>query len=88
MAVLLQSSADTRNFPGGTGAGSSFNLDSAGGAPVSDLPEAFRPRNGNTVVAGNSPGNYEFRLAANSLPGAGNGLMIAQGVPILIGRFL
>ncbi|MBK9334722.1 MAG: hypothetical protein IPM96_20570 [Ignavibacteria bacterium] len=74
-------------FPAGTGAGSSFNLDSNAGVPASDLPEAFRPRNGNTVVAGNSPGNYEFRLAANSLPGAGNGLMIAQGVPTLIGRF-
>jgi len=74
-------------FPAGTGAGSSFNLDSNAGVPASDIPEAFRPRNGNTVVAGNSPGNYEFRLAANSLPGAGNGLVIALGVPILIGRF-
>ena len=74
-------------FPVGFGAASSFMLDSNAGVPASDLPEAFRPRNGNTVVAGNSPGNYEFRLAANSLPGAGNGLVIAQGVPTLIGRF-
>ncbi|MBK9334720.1 MAG: PKD domain-containing protein [Ignavibacteria bacterium] len=74
-------------FPAGTGSGSSFNLDSNAGVPASDLPEDFRPRNGNTVVAGNSPGNYEFRLASNSVPGAGNGLMIPQGIPILIGRF-
>ncbi|MBK9334741.1 MAG: hypothetical protein IPM96_20675 [Ignavibacteria bacterium] len=71
----------------GFGAASSFQLDSNAGVPASDLPESFRPRNGNTVVASNSPGNYELRLAANSLPGAGNGLMIAQGVPTLIGRF-
>ncbi|MBK8984026.1 MAG: T9SS type A sorting domain-containing protein [Ignavibacteria bacterium] len=74
-------------FPTGFGSASSFMLDSNAGVPASDLPEAFRPRNGNTVVASNSPGNYEFRLAANSLPGCGNGLNIAQGVPTLIGRF-
>jgi len=71
----------------GFGAASSFQLDSNAGVPASDLPEGFRPRNGNTVVASNSPGNYEMRLAANSLPGAGNGLMIPQGVPTLIGRY-
>jgi len=71
----------------GFGALSSFMLDTAGGVPVSDLPEPFRPRNSNTVVAGNAPGNYELRIAANSLPGCGNGLFIAQGVPTLIGRY-
>jgi len=71
----------------GFGALSSFMLDTVGGVPVSDLPEPFRPRNSNTVVAGNAPGNYELRIAANSLPGCGNGLFIAQGVPTLIGRY-
>ena len=73
----------------GFGAGSSFMLDTAAGVPVSDLPEPFRPRNSNTVAATNAPGNYELRIAANSLPapGCGNGLEIASGVPTLIGRY-
>ncbi len=75
------------NFPAGMGAGSSFNLDTINGIPASDLPVIFRPRNGNTVASENSPGNYEFRLVANPLPGAGNGLIIPSGVPLLIGKF-
>jgi len=71
----------------GTGLNSSFFYDSTGGDAVSDLPVGFRPRNPQAVVAGNSPGNYELRLAANSLPGCGNGLIIPQGVPTLIGRY-
>jgi len=71
----------------GFGAGSSFMLDTAAGVPVSDLPEPFRPRKSITVAATNAPGNYELRLAANSLPGCGNGLDIASGVPTLIGRY-
>ena len=74
-------------FLPGFGSASAFMLDSNAGVPASDLPETFRPRSGNVVIASNSPGNYEFRLAANSLPGCGNGLVIAQGVPTLIGRF-
>lgn len=71
----------------GTGLNSSFTYDSTGGDAISDLPVGFRPRNPQAVVAGNAPGNYELRLAANSLPGCGNGLTIAQGVPTLIGRY-
>jgi len=71
----------------GFGSASAFMLDTVGGVPVSDLPEPFRPRNSNAVVAGNAPGNYELRIAANSLPGCGNGLFIPQGVPTLIGRY-
>ena len=71
----------------GTGLNSSFYYDSTGGDAISDLPVGFRPRNPQAVVAGNAPGNYELRLAANSLPGCGNGLIIPQGVPTLIGRF-
>ena len=74
-------------LPAGTGSNSSFVLDTVSGVPVSDIPEAFRPRNPNAVVATNSPGNYELRIAANSLPGTGNGLIIPQGVPTLIGRY-
>ncbi|MBK8983788.1 MAG: hypothetical protein IPM38_16090 [Ignavibacteria bacterium] len=74
-------------FLPGFGSESSFMLDSNAGVPASDLPETFRPRNSNAVVASNSPGNYEFRIAANSLPGCGSGLNIPQGVPILIGRY-
>lgn len=71
----------------GTGLNSSFIYDSTGGDAISDLPVGFRPRNPQAVNAGNAPGNYELRLAANSLPGCGNGLVIPQGIPILIGRF-
>lgn len=71
----------------GTGLNSSFYYDSTGGDAISDLPVGFRPRSPNAVVAGNAPGNYEIRLAANSLPGCGNGIVIPQGVPILIGRY-
>ncbi|HQY19720.1 MAG TPA: hypothetical protein PK294_00350 [Ignavibacteria bacterium] len=74
-------------FYAGFGSASSFMLDTANGVPVSDLPESFRPRNTNTIIASNSPGNYEFRAAANSLPGCGGGLIMQQGVPILIGRY-
>ncbi|HQY19718.1 MAG TPA: hypothetical protein PK294_00360 [Ignavibacteria bacterium] len=75
------------NFLPGFGTSSSFVLDTINGIPVSDIPESFRPRNPNTVIASNSPGNYEFRIAANSLPGCGNGLSIPVNVPTLIGRY-
>ena len=71
----------------GFGANSSFVYDSVSGDAVSDLPAAYRPRNPNTVIAVNAPGFYELRLAANSLPGCGNGLVLQQGVPVLIGSF-
>ncbi|MFZ1322756.1 MAG: T9SS type A sorting domain-containing protein [Ignavibacteria bacterium] len=71
----------------GTGLNSSFYYDSTGGDAISDLPVGFRPRNPQAVIAVNAPGNYELRLAANSLPGCGNGLVIPQGVPTLIGRY-
>ena len=71
----------------GTGLNSSFYYDSTGGDAVSDLPVGFRPRNPQSVVAGNAPGYYELRLAANSLPGCGNAIIIQQGIPTLIGRF-
>ncbi|MFZ1322755.1 MAG: T9SS type A sorting domain-containing protein [Ignavibacteria bacterium] len=71
----------------GTGLNSSFYYDSTGGDAVSDLPVGFRPRNPQAVVPANAPGNYELRLAANSLPGCGNGLLIPQDVPTLIGRY-
>lgn len=71
----------------GTGLNSSFYYDSANGDAISDLPVGFRPRGPQCVVAGNAPGNYELRLAANSLPGCGNGLTIPQGVPKLLGRY-
>ncbi|HQY19716.1 MAG TPA: hypothetical protein PK294_00370 [Ignavibacteria bacterium] len=74
-------------FSAGFGSASAYMLDTSNGVPVSDLPESFRPRGSNVVVAANSPGNYEFRLAANSLPGCGNGLIIPKDIPILIGRY-
>ena len=98
MAVLLSFTSDIRKFVfklpqsfgtvgTGTGLNSSFIYDSTGGDAVSDLPVGFRPRNPQAVVAGNAPGNYELRLAANQLPGCGNGLILPQGIPILIGRY-
>jgi len=75
-------------FPAGTGTASSFVLDTIAGNPVTDLPLNFRPRNPNSVASSsNSVSGFEFRLAANSLPGTGNGLIIPQGVPTLIGRY-
>lgn len=71
----------------GTGPSSSFIYDSTGGDAVSDLPAAFRPKNPNAVPSLNAPGFYELRMAANSLPGCGGGLLIPQNVPTLIGRF-
>jgi len=70
-------------FSGGT---VTFAYDSLGGDAVSDLPDSFRPRNPQVVVAGNYPGYHELRLAGNNVPGAGNGLIIPQNVPTLIGR--
>ena len=76
-------------FPGGFAGNSAFVYDSTGGDAVSDLPVAFRPRNSNAVPSTrNSVPGYELRIAANSLPGTGNGLVIPQGVPTRIGRFL
>ncbi|MFZ1321248.1 MAG: hypothetical protein WAT71_06790, partial [Ignavibacteria bacterium] len=76
-------------FPVGFGGNSAFVYDSTGGDAVSDLPTGFRPRNPNAVASSsNSVPGYEMRLAANSLPGAGNGIIIAQGVPTLIGRYI
>lgn len=76
------------NFPPGVGAASSFVLDTSGGNPVSDIPAGFRPRNPQTAASSsNSVPGFEFRLAANTLPGTGNGLIIPQGVPTLIGRY-
>ncbi len=71
---------DNAFFSGGT---VGYAYDSVGGQAVSDLPVAFRPRNPQTVIQG---GNRELRLAANTLPGCGGGLVIPQGVPTLIGR--
>ncbi|MBS1518737.1 MAG: T9SS type A sorting domain-containing protein [Bacteroidetes bacterium] len=71
---------DNAFFAGGT---VTYGYDSSGGNAVSDLPVAFRPRNPQNVVQGSF---RELRLAANSLPGTGNGLIIPQGVPTLIGR--
>ncbi|HRI86500.1 MAG TPA: T9SS type A sorting domain-containing protein [Ignavibacteria bacterium] len=68
-----------------TGANSSFVYDSTGGDAISDLPVAFRPRNPSAANSGGT--HYELRTAANTLPGAGNGLIIPQGVPTLIGRY-
>jgi hypothetical protein len=73
----------TSFFNGGT---ISYRYDSLSGDAVSDLPVAFRPRNPSVAAASGAPGFTELRLAANSLPGAGNGLVIAQGVPTLIGK--
>lgn len=70
-------------FSGGT---VTYEYDSLGGDAVSDLPDSFRPRNPQAVVAANFPGYHELRLAGNNLPGAGNGLIIPQNVPTLIGR--
>ncbi|MBK8984029.1 MAG: T9SS type A sorting domain-containing protein [Ignavibacteria bacterium] len=75
-------------FPAGTGAASSFVIDTIGGNPVSDIPVNFRPRNQNAVSSSsNSVAGYELRMATNTLPGTGNGLVIPQGVPTLIGRY-
>jgi len=80
-------SQDIGTFPSGTGTNSSFVLDTIGGIPVTDLPEQYRPRNPNAVIAGNSPGNYELRIASNALQGCGNGLVVPPGAQILIGRY-
>lgn len=45
----------------------------------SDLPGSMRPRN--PTISGS-----QLRLAANSLPGAGNGVIMGQGVPIKVIR--
>jgi len=73
----------TNFFNGGT---PSYSYDSSGGDAISDLPIAFRPRNPQIIVADGTPGFHEMRLAHNPLPGAGNGLIIPQGIPTLIGR--
>jgi len=76
-------------FPVGFGGNASFVYDSTGGDAVSDLPPGFRPRNANAVASSsNSVPGYELRLATNSVPGSGNGIIIPQGVPTRIGRYL
>ncbi|MBS1518940.1 MAG: T9SS type A sorting domain-containing protein [Bacteroidetes bacterium] len=71
---------DNAFFGGGT---VTYAYDSSGGDAISDLPVAFRPRNPQSVV---QTTYRELRLPANSLPGTGNGLIVPQGVPTLIGR--
>ncbi|MDQ3022588.1 MAG: T9SS type A sorting domain-containing protein [Bacteroidota bacterium] len=70
-------------FVPGTGANSPYQYDSAGGQPISELPQPFWPRNPSAAISGSF---LELRLAPNSVPIAGNGLIMAQGDSLLVMR--
>jgi Secretion system C-terminal sorting domain len=49
--------------------------------PGADFPVPFQPRN--PTVSGS-----QLRLASNSLPGAGNGLILPQGTPMIVVKLM
>ncbi|MEO8209057.1 MAG: T9SS type A sorting domain-containing protein [bacterium] len=70
-------------FTAGVGDNSPYQYDSSGGLPISEFTQPFWPRNPSTAISG---GFLELRMAANALPGAGNGRIMAQGDSILVMR--
>ncbi len=69
----------------GNGVNSGYQYDSADGTPISDFPMNMIPRNPSVAAAIiNGIPSYELRLAANSIPGAGNGLFLPEGIPLKV----